>query len=226
MKNPDIIPTDDNKRIEEILKLSWRILKTRFIEKRYEISSEAPFQHYFAHIISTIGDTYCITRTEKFMVDLEVKLEGKNNNDEVKKSYIDITCGFSRGGKDSQEKTAIELKFKTKKQGASNDGKNNVFQDIERLEKTINEPSFGQGRFYMITDHQAYVNESTRGGLGTEFTTHDGAETPANHEFYYPESKSKQNVKVNLKNSYLFEWEKIDKKSDKKEDWYFLELKV
>jgi hypothetical protein len=226
MIEKDIIPTDDNKRIEEILKLSWRILKTRFIEKRYEISSEAPFQHYFAHIISTIGDTYCITRTEKFMVDLEVKLEGKNNNDEVKKSYIDITCGFSRGGKDSQEKTAIELKFKTKKQGASNDGKNNVFQDIERLEKTINEPSFGQGRFYMITDHQAYVNESTRGGLGTEFTTHDGAETPANHEFYYPESKSKQNVKVNLKNSYLFEWEKIDKKSDKKEDWYFLELKV
>ena len=35
MKNPDIIPTDDNKRIEEILKLSWRILKTRFIEGRY-----------------------------------------------------------------------------------------------------------------------------------------------------------------------------------------------
>ena len=226
MKNPDILPTDAIIRIDEILDISWRILKTRFIEKRYEISSEAPFQHYFAHIISTIGDTYCITRTEKFMVDLEVKLEGKNNNDEVKKSYIDITCGFSRGGKDSQEKTAIELKFKTKKQGASNDGKNNVFQDIERLEKTINEPSFGQGRFYMITDHQAYVNESTRGGLGTEFTTHDGAETPANHEFYYPESKSKQNVKVNLKNSYLFEWEKIDKKSDKKEEWYFLELKV
>ena len=226
MKKTDILPTDDTARIDDILQTSWRILKTRFIKRRYEISSEAPFQHYFAHIISTIGDTYCITRTEKFMVDLEVKLEGKNNNDEVKKSYIDITCGFSRGGKDSQEKTAIELKFKTKKQGASNDGKNNVFQDIERLEKTINEPSFGQGRFYMITDHQAYVNESTRGGLGTEFTTHDGAETPANHEFYYPESKSKQNVKVNLKNSYLFEWEKIDKKSDKKEDWYFLELKV
>ena len=226
MKNPDILPTDAIIRIDEILDISWRILKTRFIEGRYVISREATFQHYFAHIISTIGDTYCITRTEKFMVDLEVKLEGKNNNDEVKKSYIDITCGFSRGGKDSQEKTAIELKFKTKKQGASNDGKNNVFQDIERLEKTINEPSFGQGRFYMITDHQAYVNESTRGGLGTEFTTHDGAETPANHEFYYPESKSKQNVKVNLKNSYLFEWEKIDKKSDKKEDWYFLELKV
>ena len=71
MKNPDILPTDDIKRIDEILDISWRILKTRFIEKRYEISREAPFQHYFAHIISTIGDTYCITRSEKFMVDLE-----------------------------------------------------------------------------------------------------------------------------------------------------------
>ena len=225
MKNPDIIPTDDNKRIEEILKLSWRILKTRFIEKRYEISSEAPFQHYFAHIISTIGDTYCITRTEKFMVDLEVKLEGKNNNDEVKKSYIDITCGFSRGGKDSQEKTAIELKFKTKKQGASNDGKNNVFQDIERLEKTINEPSFGQGRFYMITDLQTYANKSKK-GLGTVFRIHDGAETQANEEFYYPDSTSKKNVKVTLDDPYSFNWEKIDKKTTKKEEWYFLEIPV
>ena len=104
MKNPDILPTDAIIRIDEILDISWRILKTRFIEGRYEISREAPFQHYFAHIISTIGDTYCLTRTEKFMVDLEEKLEVKNNNDEVKKIYIDITCGFSDGKEDSQEK--------------------------------------------------------------------------------------------------------------------------
>ena len=96
----------------------------------------------------------------------------------------------------------------------------------KRLENARKEDSFSQGRFYMITDHQAYVNKSTQGGLGSVFTTHDGAETQANHEFYYRESKSKHNVKVELKNPYLFEWEKIDKKSDKKEEWYFLELKV
>ena len=225
MKNPDIIPTDDNKRIEEILKLSWRILKTRFIEKRYEISCEAPFQHYFAHIISTIGDTYCITRSEKFMVDLEVKLEGKNNNDEVKKSYIDITCGFSRGEEDSQEKTAIELKFKTKSQGAPNDTRNLVFQDIKRLENARKEDSFSQGRFYMITDLQTYANKSKK-GLGTVFRIHDGAETQANEEFYYPDSTSKKNVKVTLDDPYSFNWEKIDKKTTKKEEWYFLEIPV
>ena len=81
----------------------------------------------------------------------------------------------------------------------------------------------------MITDHQVYVNES-KTGVGTVFTTHDGASTQANHEFHFPDSKSIEDVKVNLKNSYLFEWEKIDKKpinkSDKKEEWYFLEIKV
>jgi hypothetical protein len=225
MKNPDILPTDAIIRIDEILDISWRILKTRFIEGRYVISREATFQHYFAHIISTIGDTYCITRSEKFMVDLEEKLEVKNNHDEVKKNYIDITCGFSRGGKEPKEKTAIELKFKTETQGAQNEARINIFRDVERLEKAKSEHSFAQGRFYMITDHQVYVNES-KTGVGTVFATHDGARTQANHEFHYPDSKSIEDVKVNLKNSYLFEWEKIDKKSDKKEDWYFLELKV
>ena len=225
MKKTDILPTDDTARIDDILQTSWRILKTRFIKRRYEISSEAPFQHYFAHIISTIGDTYCITRTEKFMVDLEVKLEGKNNNDEVKKSYIDITCGFSRGGNDSREKTAIELKFKTKSQGAPNDTRNLVFQDIKRLENARKEDSFSQGRFYMITDLQTHANKSKK-GLGTVFRIHDGAETQANEEFYYPDSTSKKNVKVTLDDPYSFNWEKIDKKTTKKEEWYFLEIPV
>ena len=229
MKQPDILPTNDTARIDDILQTSWRILKTRFIKRRYEISSEAPFQHYFAHIISTIGDTYCITRTEKFMVDLEVKLEVKNNNNKSKRNYIDITCGFSRGGQEPKEKTAIELKFKTETQGAQNEARINVFRDVERLEKAKSEHSFAQGRFYMITDHQVYVNES-KTGVGTVFATHDGARTQANHEFHFPDSKSIEDVKVNLKNSYLFEWEKIDKKpinkSDKKEEWYFLEIKV
>jgi hypothetical protein len=159
------------------------------------------------------------------MVDLEVKLVGNNNNDEGKKKYIDITCGFSRGGNDSREKTAIELKFKTKSQGAPNDTRNLVFQDIKRLENARKEDSFSQGRFYMITDLQTYANKSKK-GLGTVFRIHDGAETQANEEFYYPDSTSKKNVKVTLDDPYSFNWEKIDKKTTKKEEWYFLEIPV
>ena len=229
MKNPDILPTDAIIRIDEILDISWRILKTRFTKSRYVISREAPFQHYFAHIISTIGDTYCITRSEKFMVDLEEKLEVKNNNDEVKKNYIDITCGFSDGKEDSQgKKTAIELKFKTKGQSAIDDGRIAAFKDLNKLELASKEDSYAQGRFFMITDCQTYIIESKKGKVGKEFPTHDEAETQASQTFCYTKKKNKQKkeMKFTLDNSYHFKWEKIDKKIDKKEDWYFLELKV
>jgi len=108
---------------------------------------------------------------------------------------------------------------------APNDTRNLVFQDIKRLENARKEDSFSQGRFYMITDLQTYANKSKK-GLGTVFRIHDGAETQANEEFYYPDSTSKKNVKVTLDDPYSFNWEKIDKKTTKKEEWYFLEIPV
>ncbi|MGA1847665.1 hypothetical protein [Deferribacter abyssi] len=90
MKQIDLIPKSYIQRIEEILKISWRILKTRFLEGRHQISKEAPFQHYLAHIISVIGEQYCTKRDDIFVVDLETKL----GNVKGKTKYIDITCSF------------------------------------------------------------------------------------------------------------------------------------
>ncbi len=61
-KEANLLPKDYVQRIEEILDLSWRILKTRFIDGQHRISKEAPFQHYFAHIISVIGEQFCTKR--------------------------------------------------------------------------------------------------------------------------------------------------------------------
>lgn len=216
------LSSDYSKRIDEILDTSWLILKTGFIEGRYEITTEAPFQHHFAHIISTIGGAYCTKRSDIFKVDLEKKIDYIKG----KTKYLDITCGFSRGGKESQAEAAIELKFKTSKQGAQDHGRIDAFVDIEALELACNDHSFTQGRFYMITDSKTYLNESKK-GVGTEFTTFNGARTQANSLFHCPDSKGRENVKVNLKSSYSFKWEKIEKiKTDKKEEWYFLELEI
>ena len=55
----------------------------------------------------------------------------------------------------------------------------------------------------------------------------DGARTQANSLFHCPNSKGRENVEVNLTASYNFKWEKIEKiKTDKKEEWYFLEIKI
>ncbi len=216
------LSSDYSERIDEILDTSWLILKTGFIEGRYDITTEAPFQHHFAHIISTIGGAYCTKRSDIFIVDLEKKIDYIKD----KTKYLDITCGFSRGGKESQAEAAIELKFKTRKQGAQDHGRIDAFVDIEALEIARKNHSFKRGRFYMITDSKTYLYESKK-GVGTVFTTYDGARTPKDYSFHCPKSKGRAKVKVKLKASYSFEWEEIEKiKTDKKEKWYFLEIKI
>jgi len=143
------------------------------------------------------------------MVDLETKLD----NVKGKSKYLDITCSFLN----EQTSCAIELKFKTAKQGAQDHGRIDAFLDIEALEIACLQ-GYTFGRFYMITDSTPYIHKSIK-GVGTVFTTYDGAITPPNHEFHYPHSKGRENVKVYLNASYSFEWEKIDK-------WYFLELSI
>jgi hypothetical protein len=209
MKKGNILPTNYAQRIDEILNASWRVLKTRFIEGRHEILKEAPFQHYFARIISTIGATYCTRRNDIFLVDLETKLSKVKG----KTKYIDITCSFPK----QKVSCAIELKFKTAKQGAQDHGRIDAFVDIEALE-IASRRDFNFGRFYMITDSTPYINQSKK-GVGTVFTTHDSAVTPAHHIFHCPQSKGRENVKVRLSDSYEFQWEKL-------RDWYFLELNI
>jgi len=209
MKTADRLPISYSDRIKEILNASWRVLKTRFIEGRHEISKEAPFQHYFAHIISTVGETYCTRRDDIFLVDLETKITGVKG----KTKYLDITCSFPN----ENVLCAIELKFKTAKQGAQDHGRIDAFVDIEALEIACKR-GYSLGRFYMITDSTPYVNRSKK-GVGTVFTTYNGAVTPAKHQFHCPKSKGREDVKVFLNNSYTFEWEQID-------DWYFLELEI
>lgn len=177
------------------------------MDGRHIISKEAPFQHYFAHIISTIGESYCSKRNDIFLVDLETKCDGIKG----KSKYVDITCGFPN----QNVNCAIELKFKTSRQGAQDHGRIDAFIDIEALELVCKQ-SYNIGRFYMITDSTPYINQSTR-GVGTVFTTHDGA--ILNPGVYQYPSKGRENVIVTLSNQYELEWEKID-------DWYFLQINV
>lgn len=141
-------------------------------------------------------------------MDLECKLLSAASGRE----YIDIGCSFPK----HKASCAIELKFKTAKQGAQDHGRIDAYQDIEALERALGVFSFG--RFYMITDSSVYVNESRR-GVGKVFATHDENQTNAGATFNCPNSVGRQDVKLTLKNSYTFQWEQIDK-------WYFLELHI
>jgi len=207
MKQSNKLADNYTDRISDILDISWRILKSRFIDGRHEITKEAPFQHYFAHIISTIGESYCTKRDDIFLVDLETKIDdikGKNK-------YLDITCSFPN----EHSSCAIELKFKTSRQGAQDHGRIDAFVDVEALELVCNQP-FNIGRFYMITNSTPYINKSKK-GVGTVFTTHDGSILkPGNYHF---PSKGREHINITLQNEYTIEWEKIN-------EWYFLQINI
>src|SRR6266498_3584445 len=110
MKPSRQLPPEHVERLVHLSDHSWLILKSRFLQGRHAIPLEAPFQHYFAHILSAYGELCCTERGDLFLVDLECKQPGANGGRE----YIDIGCSFPA----HHASCAIELKFKTAKQGA------------------------------------------------------------------------------------------------------------
>jgi hypothetical protein len=197
-------------RIDKIIDLSWQIFKEQFINGRITITKEAPFQHHFANIIKTVGDLFCIKRNELFFTDLETKCPNIKN----KNKYFDITCGFIINQKEI--KASLELKFKTKLQGAQDFGRIDSYVDIEALEQSL-ERGYITGRFFMITDSTAYINKSKK-GVGTIFAMHkEHMSKPG--IFQSKVCKGRENVMIELKDTYKFDWEYL-------RNFYFLELKI
>jgi hypothetical protein len=208
--NPvDLIPHDHTDRLNQVVDRAWHIFQSHFAYKRHPILTEAPFQHHFANILSTVGSLYCVERSDIFFVDLETRCE----NVKGKAKYVDITCSFPN----ANVSCAIELKFKTKRQSAEDHGRIDAYVDIEAVE-LVCESQFTLGRFFMITDSSVYVNQSRR-GVGTVFCTHDGFTITPNVDIAYPSSKGRDDVVVRLRNPHRFDWRDHG-------GWYFLEIRV
>ena len=209
MNTVELIPHDHAVRLNQVVDHAWCMFQSQFIYGRHPILKEAPFQHHFATILSAVGSLYCVERSDVFFVDLEQRCEDVKG----KTKYIDITCSFTN----VDVSCAIELKFKTAKQGAQDHGRIDAYVDIEAVE-LVCESRFTFGRFFMITDSPVYVNASKR-GVGTVFCLHDGHQVTPGKRLCCPTSKGREHVAVTLKNPFIFEWKKC-------REWHFLELRV
>ena len=154
-----IVPDCHAQRLGQLVDLSWGIFRSRFLAGRHPILKEAPFQHHFANVISSVGSLFCISRDDSFLVDLETRIE----NVRGKSKYIDITCSFPN----ANVSCAIELKFKTAQQGAQDYGRVDAYTDIEALE-LVCPKHFTFGRFFMITDSKTFAI-NPRGALARYF---------------------------------------------------------
>lgn len=208
---------DYEKRLHEIMNLSWEIFKSQFVNHKYVITKEAPFQFHFADIIRQVGNLYCFSQNEIFNINLETKYEQVRT--EKDRKYIDITCGYTQ---EQECKCAIELKFKTQQQSAQDHGRIDSYIDIESLEILVLEKqAFSFGKFYMITDSKTYINRSKK-GAGIDFPMSDGMSSLA--QSYESNYIGRKGITINLRHTYNFNWETIED-SDKRK-WYFLELTI
>lgn len=230
MKEVQLISNDYPSRMKEILDESWKIFKSQFVHKRNDIDKEAPFQLQFASIIKNVGELYTIRPDEQFYVNRETKFEDIKNDGRPK--IVDITMGFKKFEKYSENsdlykvtdyKCAIELKFKTKAQGAQNIGRINVYQDLESLEHVCRNYGCSFGKFYMITDDVLYTKVPKETSYVSAFNTSDGYETNGGtvHKYDGKGGKTDKYDSIELKGSYRFEWEHC-----MEDNWYFLEIDV
>jgi len=207
LEAPKLVPPDHKERLRVVIDESWKVFQSHFINEKHPILKEAPFQHHFANILATVGSLYCISREDRFLVDLEAKCQLGS-----KSKFLDITCSFTN----VPARAAIELKFKTAQQGAQDHGRIDAYCDIAALEKACG-GGFDLGRFYMITDSSVYINQSRR-GVGTVFPTHHGHQVEAGKKLVST-SKGREGVEFQLDGLYQFQWKKLGK-------WYFLEIQI
>jgi hypothetical protein len=188
-------------KLELVVTQAWEVFKSKFLNGKYSISTEAPFQHHFANNLRVIGETFCFSKSETFLIDLETREEDLGG----KRKYIDITLGFYDDGQ-PVAKAAIELKFKKRLQGADDFARIDSYSDIESLER-CEERGYDLAYFFMISDFDIYTRESRPGTTGYIFSMRDGYTAPANKIFTNPHCKGRRDIEVTFKREHTFNWE-------------------
>ena len=224
MEQIKLIPLDIKLRLDQIIGTSWEIFTNQYINKKYEINLEAPFQLHFASIIKHVGEIYCLKKHDIISVNLEVNLGVHERN------YVDIVISYFDGQTNHEHSIPIELKFKTKQQSAEDLGSLEIYKDLYRLENLINNSkndAMPFGYFFCITNNEYYINPSKR-GLKTVFATNHGYQIEKEFEYKYLDTKAgsefyKKNGGYTFQGQYKFNWEKFNASND---NFYFLKMKV
>ncbi|MCZ6843962.1 MAG: hypothetical protein O7G32_14175, partial [SAR324 cluster bacterium] len=122
--NTSILSESIPARMADAVRYSWKLFISHYATGKYEISKEASFQLQLARLIATVGELHCFSNKERAQVDRELDIE--------ERQPIDIV--FKIFSEDAVSMVPIELKFKTKQQGAQDIGSMDIFRDIFRLE--------------------------------------------------------------------------------------------
>lgn len=222
-----IIPTDMKERLDVMINQAWNLFCNQFINKKYDILLEAPFQLHFASILKQLGELYCLRRHEYFIENLEVNLGV------TKKNMVDITLSFFDRDQRQEIMVPIELKFKTVHQSAEDIGVMEIYKDVYTLEQVLKDYKRENliipfGYFFCITNNHRYINPASK-GLKTVFCTHEAAEIKKDFEYKYLGTKAGTDFfnkygTLKFRNKYSFIWDSYVNPVG--EASWFLKLKI
>ncbi|PAE07785.1 hypothetical protein CHI12_09465 [Terribacillus saccharophilus] len=192
-------------KLDEVINKSWDLFIQQFVQGKYSITKEAPFQFHFADTINKVGNLYCFKRGESFSVDLETRKEGILG----KNKYIDITCAFYNGEEAPTASAAIELKFKKNSQGADDEARIDAYLDIQALEAC--EDHFDLAYFFMITESEAYSKPSKKLGSTADIFSMRNNYIPPVNKVLIPKLESRSKKQIVLKKAHEFQWQSVGK---------------
>ncbi len=131
-----------------------------------------------------------------------LRIVGPDVQDTFRRWRIDLVCGFA------STKLAVEVKFKTQRDGAVPDNRKAAFFDLFKLEQYVTSGEYAGGLFLWLTDHERY--RSTATGDSANFSTHHGRVYSAGTSLQAARSRDASMPNpLRLDQSYRFEWTRV-----------------
>lgn len=143
-----------------------------------------------------------------------VNISGPDSQIQFRSWWIDLVCS------NSNERIAVEGKYKILSDGAVPDNRKAAFFDLFKLEQYIASGDFSGGLFLWLTNERSYLRPAK--GDSADFSTHQGriyeSGTPLNAKRARGRSFP---LPLTLRGNYTFEWIQVEDS-----DWYYLTLAV
>src|SRR5690606_2309893 len=202
MKN--IIPEDIDEKIKWIIDFSWSICLNKIQNQEIKVNKEASLQLQYANILKQTLYLVKFAPDERFEIELESSYF-------INKKQIIADIVIEYKNSEISKKHAIELKFY--KTFASSGGKRgagdifmcSVYKDLYYSELYIDNKNVDFVTCLILTDYSNFINPKSKDSKNWDYDISDNTLTQAK---IYDTSIGGKKIYFELKNRYLFKWEK------------------
>lgn len=202
-------------RIINMVHHSWKIFENKVGYEDIFINKEASMQLNFAYILQQYIPLIIYERNESATVELETAVD---DGSRIREADIMITA---RKGEHTF-RVVMELKcYKTKAssggpRGAQDIFMKEVYQDVELVEKYLENDQADEGFCFVMTDHRMFVYPKQKNGKCWDYDMSHG--TVAGNAILETPIGGKD-TRIELKKEYVFNWNEIG-------EYYFLKLQA